>query len=158
SGTLPDIADKYIVLTAIVASNPEQLLTILPKFRQKTPEKGLRKKEKAIKEFKFHFVGDITREKVLSEIISKDIRIYTLVIDKMGGKIADTPENYAKLIKALLDLLKDEEKAKHVYIDKHFDKPEKLTKLQTSLEEYAKKRFIIKHVDSFTDSRIDLAD
>lgn len=32
SGTLPDIADKYIVLAALVSPNPQGFGKILPKF------------------------------------------------------------------------------------------------------------------------------
>lgn len=92
SGTLPDVLDRYIVLAALVAPNPHGLEKILPKFRKKTPSKGSRKKEKKVPEFKFHYVGDIIRRRVLEEIISKNVKIYILVVNKMGRKIKDGPE------------------------------------------------------------------
>lgn len=144
SGTLPDISDKYIVLAALVASNPKGLEKILPKFRKKTPPKGSRKKEKQVREFKFHYVGEITRRRVLEEIISKDVRIYLLAVDKMGRKIKDNPENYGKLVKNLTFYLIKKENPKEILIDKHFGNKSDRVNFQ--------------QVDSVADPRIDLAD
>lgn len=157
SGTLPDISDRYIVLAALVASNPQGLEKILPKFRKKIPSKGSRKKEKQVREFKFHYVGDITRRRVLEEIISKNIKIYILVINKMGRKIKDNPENYEKLVKSLVTTLIKKENPKEIYIDKHFGSKNDSEKLQSflgSINDQVK----FKQVDSVADPRIDLAD
>ncbi len=157
SGTLPDIKDKYIVIAALVAEDPKGLERILPKFRKKIPPKGKRKKEKKIPEFKFHYVGDITRRKVLEEIVLKDVRFYTLVVDKMGRKIADTPENYGKLIKALVVSFIKQEKPKDIYIDEHFGSKSDSDRLQSILDSIDE-QLKFHQVDSITDSRIDLAD
>lgn len=158
SGTLPDIADKYIVVAALISYNTEELRNILPKFRKKIPTKGSRKREKILRELKFHYVGDITRRKVLEEISSKKIKIYALVVDKMGRKVADKPENYGKLIKALVDSIKEKEDIKDIYIDKHFAVKETTNKLQSFLESHIKGDFKFSQIDSMQDSRIDLAD
>jgi len=158
SGTLPDIADKYIVVVALVSYNPEELRNILPKFRKKIPTKGSRRREKILREFKFHYVGGITRRKVLEEIISKNIKIYALVVDKIGRKITDKPENYGGLIKALVDSFKEGEDIKDIYIDKHFAAKETTSKLQSFLERNIKGNFKFSQIDSLRDSRIDLAD
>lgn len=157
SGTLPDIFDKYIVLAALVALNPQGLEKILPKFRKKTPSKGSRKKEKQVREFKFHYVGDITRRRVLEEIISKNIKIYLLVVNKMGRKIKDNPENYGKLIKSLATTLIKKENPKEIYIDKHFGNKSDSEKLQFFLDS-VNDQVEFKQVDSVTDPRVDLAD
>lgn len=157
SGTLPDPTDRYIVLAALVAPNPQGLEKILPKFRKKTPLKGARKKEKKAPEFKFHYVGDITRRKVLEEIITKEVKIYLLVVDKMGRKIADTPQNYGKLIKNLIPKLLKKEYPKEIYIDKHFGHKYDAEKLQSILDSISNKVSFLQ-VDSVTDPRIDLAD
>lgn len=157
SGTLPDSTDRYIVFAALVATNPQGLEKILPKFRKKTPLKGSRKKEKKAPEFKFHYVGDITRRKVLEEIISKDIKIYLLVIDKMGRKIADTPQNYGKLIKNLISKLLKKESLKQIYIDKHFGNKYDSEKLQSILDSITNEVSFLQ-VDSIADPRIDLPD
>ncbi|MBI2330016.1 DUF3800 domain-containing protein [Candidatus Daviesbacteria bacterium] len=157
SGTLPDVSDKYIVLAALVAPNTLGLEKILPKFRKKTPSKGSRKQERRVREFKFHYVGDITRMKVLREIISKDVRIYILAVDKMGRKIKDTPENYGKLVKNLTATLIKREKPRGVYIDKHFGNKSDSEKLQLILDT-TNDQIEFKQVDSVADPRIDLAD
>ncbi len=158
SGTLPDKADKHIVVAALVSYNPEELKNILPKFRKKIPTKGSRRREKILRELKFHYVGDITRRKVLKEIISKNIKIYALVVDKIGRKITDKPENYGKLIKTLVDYFKEREDIKEIYIDKHFAAKETTNKLQSILEGNIKGDFKFSQIDSMEDSRIDLAD
>lgn len=157
SGTLPDISDRYIVLAALVASNPRNLEKILPKFRKKIPSKGSRKKEKQVREFKFHYVGDITRRRVLEEIISKNVKIYVLVVNKMGRKIKDNPENYGKLVKSLATTLIKKENPREIYIDKHFGIKSDSEKLQSFLDTI-NGQVKFKQVDSVVDSRIDLAD
>lgn len=158
SGTLPDKADKYIVVVALFSYNPEELKYILPKFRKKIPTKGPRRKEKILRELKFHYVGDITRRKVLEEISSKNIKIYALIIDKIGRKIADKPGNYGKLIKALLDSFKERGDIREIYIDKHFVAKEVSDKFQSFLERNIKGDFKFSQIDSMQDSRVDLAD
>lgn len=157
SGTLPDVSDRYIVLAALVASNSQGLEKILPKFRKKTPIKGSRKKEKQVIEFKFHYVGDITRRRVLEEIISKNIKIYILIVNKMGRKIKDSPENYGKLVKSLTFYLIKRENPKKILIDKHFGNKSDTEKLQAILDSISDK-VNFQQVDSVADSRIDLAD
>lgn len=157
SGTLPDALDRYIVLAALVVSSTQGLEKILPKFRKKTPSKGSRKEEKKAPEFKFHYVGNTTRRKVLEEIISKDIRIYLLVINKMGRKIKDTPENYGKLVKSLTAILIRKEDPREIYIDKHFGSKRDSEKLQSFLDSI-NDQVKFKQVDSMVDQRIDLAD
>lgn len=142
SGTLPDIADKYIVLAALVCLNPQGLNKILPKFRRKVPLKGSRRKERRSPEFKFHYVGDITRRKVLEEIISKNVKIYILIIDKIGRKIKDTPENYGKLAKSLIVTLFEKESPKEVYLDKHFGRKIDTDKLQSILNSISSADFM----------------
>lgn len=158
SGTLPDVTDKYIVLVALVSFNPEQLKNILPKFRKKTPGKGPRKKERVVKEFKFHYVGEITRIKVLLELNTKSIKVYALVVDKMGRKIADTPQNYGKLIEHLIKKVKQKENLKEVHLDKHFGNKNDTDKLQSLLESRLNRDLDIRQINSMQDSRIDLAD
>ena len=157
SGTLPDTSDGYIVFAALVALKPQGLEKILSKFRKKTPTKGLRKKEKHVKEFKFHYVGDITRRKVLEEIASKDVRIYILIVDKLGRKILDTPENYGKLVKTLSLNLINKENPKEILIDKHFGNKNDTEKLQSILD-LISGEVNFQQVDSVVDPRIDLAD
>lgn len=157
SGTLPDVADKYIVIAALVAQSAQGLERILPKFRKKIPLKGSRKKERQVKEFKFHYVGDITRRKVLTEIITKDVKFYLLMVDKMGRKIQDTAKNYGKLVKKLILSLIEDENLKEIFIDKHFANKSDTEALQKILDSINPKiKFF--QVDSVTDPRVDLAD
>lgn len=157
SGTLPDIKDQYIVVAALVAENPHGLEKILPKFRKKTPAKGSLKKEKRVVEFKFHYVGAITRKKVLEEIMAKDIKIYLLIVDKMGRKIKDLPETYGKLVKSLITPLINKENPTKIYIDKHFGNKIDLEKFQMILDSI-RDCVEFQQINSTADSRIDLAD
>ncbi len=157
SGTLPDAIDRYIVLAALVTINPNGLKKILPKFRKKTSNKGTRKKEKKVPEFKFHYVGNITRKKVLEGLVSKEIKIYLLIVDKMGRKIKDTPVNFGKLIKSLTAPLIKREDPREIYVDKHFGNKANSEDLQVILDSISDQvKFY--QVDSITDSRVDLAD
>lgn len=157
SGTLPDVADRYIVIAALVAQSAQGLEKILPKFRKKTPPKGSRKKERQVKEFKFHYVGDITRRKVLTEIIAKDVRFYLLMVDKMGRKIPDTPKNYGKLVKGLVLPLIKNESPKEMFFDKHFASKSDTKALQDIIDSI-NPEIKFSQVDSITDPRVDLAD
>lgn len=157
SGTLPDVTDRYIVLTALVADNPAGLEKILPKFRKKIPTKGARRKERKSPEFKFHYVGDITRKRVLEEIATKEIKVYLLIVDKMGRKIKDTPINFGKLVKNLITSLIKKEKPNKIYIDKHFGNKANSEDLQAILDSISN-QVKFHQVDSTIDSRVDLAD
>lgn len=157
SGTLPDTQDQYIILAALATSHPNPLSNILGKFRKNTPKKGSRKNEHLVPEFKFHYVGELTRRNALMEINSLNARIYILVVDKMGRKIADTASNYFKLLKLLIEIVLKQEDINQIKLDRHFRKGVKLMELDKKLAT-AFKDVEILQVDSLTDSRIDLAD
>ncbi len=158
SGTLPDVTDKFIVMSALITAYPEQLARILSKFRKKTPKKGSRKNERLVPEFKFHYVGQLTRQSVLTEINRQNIRIYILVVDKMGRKIADTPTNYFKLVRTLIGLvLGQEQEVGQIILDSHFNVKVKSLELGSSLKSTFPDVKIMQ-ADSKIDSRIDLAD
>lgn len=157
SGTLPDNRDKFIVLAALISVDSISLAKILPKFRKKLPKKGTRKKELAVPELKFHYAGSITRRKVLENLAKEKLKIYILIVDKLNRKIADTPRNYAKLLKALLRLISKKEEFVTVYVDKHFNSEFKTTVLQNEIKANFPKIDILQ-TDSQIDSRIDLAD
>lgn len=159
SGTLPDKLNRFIVLAGISSDNAGALTNLLSKFRQKIPGKGKRKQERKIKEFKFHYVGEITRKKVLIELVKKNIKIYLLIVDKLGRKIEDSPQNFAKLVVALIKvILTTENIVNEVYIDKHFNKEGRLKSFQTLLDSIFVNRVKCIQIDSVEDSRIDLAD
>lgn len=157
SGTLPDNRDKFIVLAALVSIDSISLSKILPKFRKKLPKKGTRKKELAVPELKFHYAGSITRKKVLENLAEEKIKIYALIVNKLNRKIADTPENYSKLLKALLKLISAKEKFSTVHVDKHFNSKLKIEMLQNKIKKDFPQVDILQ-TDSRIDSRIDLAD
>ncbi len=157
SGTLPDNRDKFIVLAALISTDSISLAKILPKFRKKLPKKGARKKEIIVPELKFHYAGSLTRKKVLENITKENVKIYALIIDKLNRKIADTPDNYSKLLKALLELISGKEEFVIAHIDKHFNSKIKIEALQNKIKISFPKIEILQ-IDSLTDSRIDLAD
>ncbi|MCL4366209.1 DUF3800 domain-containing protein [Patescibacteria group bacterium] len=157
SGTLPDTNDKFIVMIALASTEPALLTNILPKYRKKLPKKGIRRKEIMVPEFKFHYVGSLTRRKVLEDLAKKHIKIYTLIINKLNRKIADTPRNYSKLLKALIKLILSENPIASIYIDKHFNSEFKSETLQNEIKKDFPQVDILQ-TDSRIDSRIDLAD
>lgn len=157
SGTLPDSRDKFIVLAALISTDPTSLAKILPKFRKKLPKKGRRKKEAQVPELKFHYAGSLTRRKVLENLTKEKVRIYALIVDKLNRKIADTPENYSKLLKALLELISAKEEFVIVYVDKHFNSKIKIETLRNKIRADLPKIKVLQ-TDSRIDSRIDLAD
>ncbi len=108
-------------------------------------------------EFKFHYVGELTRRNVLTEINSLNARIYILVVDKMGRKIADTANNYFKLLKLLIQIILKQEDVAQIKVGRHFRKGIKLLELDEKLAATFKGVEILQ-TDSLADSRIDLAD
>ncbi len=65
------------------------------------PKKGKRRKEH-LSEVKFSLTGDTTKLFVLKELSRQKVKIYSLVIDKGGRKIQDSPINYSLLIGKVL--------------------------------------------------------
>lgn len=157
SGTLPDTKDKFVVMAALASNDPLSLANILPKFRKNLPKKGARKRERVVPEFKFHYVGSLTRRKVLEDITKKDVRIYVLIVDKLNRKIADTPQNYSKLLKTLIRLVLPKEPLSIIYVDKHYNSKFKTESLQNEIKKDFPQIDIFQ-TDSLIDSRIDLAD
>lgn len=115
SGTLPDKADRLVVVAATSTTQPNKLIN---------PKKSARRltESKKISEIKFYRSGDNTRIKFLKSLAKQDLEIFILCVEKEGRSIADTPENFALLCWLLLEecQLFHREKIKDVIFDRHF--------------------------------------
>lgn len=159
SGTLADAADRFVVVAAVATNNPTPLAKLMPKARKRIPPKRKLKRERLVSEFKFRNVGDRTKLRILQELSKAEIKLFVLILDKENRRVADTPKNYAKLVWTILDsCFVKLSKISKVVIDRHFSQPTKQNEFNHEVFRLAKKEFPIVHVDSLTDSRVDLAD
>lgn len=154
SGTLPDPKDKVIVVAAVATQTPEEMYQLFSSQIKKEP---LRKKST---ELKFYTAGDKTKQKFFKELMQSNVDIYILVVDKLGRKIADTPENFAVLNSVLLaEVLPFYEGKKEIVFDKHFHRKDALQQFDNCLERLlADKNIRLKHVESQENKLVNLAD
>lgn len=154
SGRLADRADRIITLAAITAKTLVGLDKIIPKVKKKIPLKG-----KRLAEIKFSTTGEKTRIRVLKEIVTCDLSIFILVINKEGRRIPDTPENYSLLVARLLRMaLQDFPSIKHIVIDKHFTWVRQREKFNDLLQKRLRKKVFIEHLDSQQNTIVSLPD
>lgn len=154
SGRLADRGDRTVVLAAIVAKTLVGLDKIIPKVKKKIPSKG-----KKLAEIKFSTTGEKTKIRVLKEIAARSLPIYTLVIDKEGRKISDTPENYSLLVAKLLRIvLRDFPEIRHIIIDRHFTWVRQREKFNDLLQRKLRKKVFIEHLDSQQNTIVSLPD
>lgn len=158
SGTLADPKDRYVVFAGVFSNNPQSLTKLIPKARKRVPPKKKLKRERLVSEFKFRKVGDSTKERILKELASLDVKIFVLVLNKERREVKDTPENYALLVFTLLEQVFKKEAIGKIVIDRHFNQAEKRQELTDQLLILCRRDIEIVHVDSLTDSRVDLAD
>ena len=103
-------------------------------------------------------MGDSTKERILKELASLDVKLFVLVLDKDRRKVQDTPENYAFLVATLLKQVFKKETLTQVVIDRHFNQVEKRQVLTRQLVNLYGKEISVVQIDSLADSRVDLAD
>lgn len=158
SGTLADPKDRFVVFAGVFSANPQSLTKLIPKARKRVPPKKKLKRERLVSEFKFRSVGNSTKERILKELASLDVKLFVFVLDKERRKVEDTPENYGLLIFMLLKQVFRKEVVNKIVIDRHFNQAEKRQELTDRLINLLGKEVEISHVDSLIDSRVDLAD
>lgn len=117
--------------------------------------KSLRQRKIKIKEVKFYYAGEQTKRQVLSGIISAGFEVFVIAIDKKGRKIADTPENFALLVRELINEIElwRPKTVLKIIIDRHFHKRSDEKRFNEFLRGY-----IIQHIDSQQNFIINLAD
>lgn len=154
SGRPADRGDRIITLVAIVAKTLVGLDKIIPKVKKKIPSKRTK-----LAEIKFSTTGEKTRIRVLKEIADRDLPIYTLVIDKEGRKIFDTPENYSLLVAEVLRAaFRDFPEIRHIIIDRHFTWVRQREKFNELLQRKIGKEVFIEHLDSQQNTVVSLPD
>jgi len=157
SGTLPDPKDKFIVICGVGVKKIKEAENIFSRIRF-----SLRQRKIRVQEIKFYSAGQNTKRQFLSGIVSGNFEIFTLVVDKKGRKIADTPENFALLVADLIGEINLWYKVKKInfVIDRHFYR---------KIDEYGFNQFLkakvnkglrapIKHIDSEQNFLVNIAD
>jgi len=161
SGTLPDPQGKVIILAAVCACSTDELSAIVKEIRRKRIGK-----ERPL-ELKFYTAGDKTKTIFFRNLAQQDIDIFLLTIDKMGRKIADTPQNFAVLCWLLLESIfnfyldknKQSLPSYKIIFDRHFHKESDLEEFNTILTEHLTERPVsIEHVDSRQNYLVTVAD
>ncbi len=156
SGTLPDPKDKVIVIAAVGIDNP----TVLNKL-SKSIRKSLRNKGEAINEIKFYLAGKNTKVKYLRALSEQNIGIFTLIVEKKGQKIADTPENFATICWLLLEeclLFYKETEIKEIIFDRHFHREKDQEVFNQILNKLLRKKLSFIHKDSKSNPFITASD
>lgn len=158
SGRLHDPRDRILVISAVVAPTLVGLDKIITKARERIPAKGKRRRER-LSEIKFSFCGDKTRKFVLGELVQKDIKIYSIIIDKQGRKIIDSPKNFSLVISKVLEKpLKDNPGLNHILIDRHFTFTTQRERFNDFLRGEVRREVFVEHLDSLQNPVISLAD
>lgn len=150
SGTLPDPEDRFVVITGVGVRNIKEARNLISRIL-----KLLRQRKIRVKEVKFYYAGERTKKQILSGIVSAGFEVFTVIIDKKGRKIADTPENFALAVKELINEIKlwHPKIDLRIIIDKHFHKRTDEAKFNEFLRSYT-----IQHTDSQQNYIINLAD
>lgn len=153
SGTLPDPADKVVVVAAVGMDSLAKIDNLLKRVRKKASFK------KPSGELKFYTAGDKTKLLFFKLLKKEGLIICTMTVDKMGRKIADTPENYAALCWLLLsDVLSFTTDIKGLVFDRHFSRSIDMDKFNTIIRKLLGGGMPIHHVDSARDKRVTVAD
>ena len=153
SGTLPDPKDKVIILAAVGTFTPwriEKFIKGIRKSRDLKANAG---------EVKFYTAGDKTKEKFFGFLSKEQVDIFILVVDKMGRRIADSPDNYAVLCWLLLrDVLDFYEEVDQVVMDRHFHRNKDLEGFNKRLMEMIQGNLMVEHVDRRENISVNVAD
>jgi len=157
SGTLPDPKDKFIVVAGIGLRKIKEAKNLVSRIL-----KSLRQRKIKIKEVKFYYAGERTKRQILSGIISASFEVFTIIIDKKGRKIPDTPENFALLISELINEINlwQPKRSLKIIIDRHFQRRNDEKSFNNFLQRNVKKDlgYSIQHINSQQNFIINLAD
>lgn len=153
SGTLPDPKDKLVIVAAVGTSSPESIDAILKQTKKKYALK------KSTGELKFYTAGDKTKKLFFETIAKHDFSLYILIVDKMGRKIPDTPDNYAAVCCLLInDVLTFSSDVKTLIFDRHFSRQTDLDRFNYALNKIINRQMSVLHVQSIKEKRVNIAD
>ena len=136
SGSLSG-TEFYFVVAAVFSESPKSLRHIVKRVRKKKRKKKLRQ----IPELKFHASDEITRRWLLAMLAKQEVKFLTLVVDKEGRQVKDSPENYGLVLKTLTE---------------HFPKGENVRFMVD--RKFTKKREVIRLKKIVADSRVTFVD
>lgn len=156
SGCLADPRDRYVALAAVVVRRARQVRKIVRKAARSGKRVSLKKRGGY--ETKWWNADDHLRKKVLEYLGQSEVDIFWLVVDKEGGVIPDTPENYGVLVCELLEECTEYYPNLELIVDVHFSKPEQ----QRQFDQWVRSRLGEIHgpfhLDSQQEAVIQLAD
>jgi len=157
SGTLPDIKDKFIVICGVGVEKIKEAENIFSRIRT-----SLRQRKIKVQEIKFYYAGQNTKRQFLSGLVSANLKIFALVIEKKGRKIADIPENFGILVAELVNEMIFWYKVKKInlVLDRHFYRKVDEDRLNKLLKSKINKdvKYQIRHVDSRQNFLVNIAD
>ena len=158
SGTLPDPKDKFIVICGVAVERVKESENIFSRIRT-----SLRQRKIKVQEIKFYYAGRNTKWQFLSGLVSANLKIFGLIVDKKGRKIADTPENFGILVAELVNEINLWYKVKKInlVLDRHFHRKVDEDRLNQLLKSKINKKdlkYQIRHVDSRRNFLVNIAD
>jgi len=157
SGTLPDSKDKFVVICGVKVEKVKEVDNIFSRIRI-----SLRQRKIKVQEVKFYYAGQNTKRQFLSGIVSANLDISALIVDKKRRKIVDTPENFALLVAELVNeiVLWYRVERINLILDKHFHREVDKNRFNKFLREKIDKCLEpqIKHVDSKRNFLVNTAD
>ena len=152
SGTLPDIKDKVIIVAAVGTKQPVILRSLLGQVLKNS------KLKKSGAELKFYTASDRAKTAFFEKIIKEDLEIFILIVEKMGRKIPDTPENFAIVCALLLtDVLSFYPQVLEVVFDRHFSREQSISEFNLILENLLDKKIRLRHADSQKEKAVNAA-
>lgn len=153
SGTLPDPKDSVIVVAAVGTTTPERISALVKKVRKKA------KLKRKSGEMKFYNAGEKTKLLFFQKMTKEKFDIFSLVVEKMGRKIPDTPKHFALLCSLLLkEVAIYYSDLSEVIFDRHFHRAKDRDDFDTYLQKFMGTSFSTAHVDSQKNIQVNIAD
>ncbi len=149
----------WFVLAAVLTPHPESVAHIVNRVALRTG-KRLKRARKPATELKWRNASHRVRTDVLGHLAATEVQCFTLVVDKQGRRIEDSPENYAVLVCELLALCWEYYPNQSVALDRHFTTPAQFARVNTFVYRHwpATGTLNLIHVDSQRSSLVQLAD
>ena len=158
SGRLPD-GTAFFTLAGVLTSTPDAVRNLIRRAVFKAGKRLQRHRSQA-SEFKWSNSSAHLREDILRRLAAAEVELYALTVRKEGRHIADSPENYATLTCALLQLVWGQHPNLALVFDRHFTSPAQVAKVNTLIYRRwpAEGILSIDHVDSAQEPLVQLAD
>ncbi len=146
-------------IAAVLTQDPESLRNVIQRVAVHSG-KRLQQRRRALAEFKWRNSSQRFRSDVLERLADSDAKLFALTVNKESRRIADTPENHAVLVCALLKLLWNDYPNVALLLDKHFTSPTQIAIVNTFVYRQWPRTGVlsIEHVDSQRSPLVQLAD